>query len=149
MRKNGFTLIELMVVVIIIGILAGLTLPGILGSLPARRLKDARSQMVGDLNLARQMSMSRDQDYSLGVVNSTQYRVFIDKSSPRNGTYDAGDQIINTASLPRTISFASTVFSIGFNPSGIVNNSTINPLVLRNSKGMVDTIMIMQSGSIF
>jgi len=138
-----------MVVVVIIGILAGVTIPGITRNLPARRLKDARAQLVGDLNLARQMSMSRDRNYSLGVMNSTQYRVFIDNSTPKNGIYDSGDQIINTVKLPNTITFGSTAFTIGFNPSGMVNNATINPLIIRNTKGSVDTILVMQSGSIF
>jgi type IV fimbrial biogenesis protein FimT len=149
MKRNGFTLIELMVVVIIIGILGGLTVPSLVRNLPLRRLKDARAQMVGDLNLIRQLSMSRDLHYGLGVINSRQYRIFIDTSTPKNGTYDSGENIVKTTTLPASVSFNSTTFTIGFNPSGMVNNSSINPLIISLANGMVDTILIMQSGSIF
>ncbi|HAD82944.1 MAG: hypothetical protein A2509_11360 [Candidatus Edwardsbacteria bacterium RIFOXYD12_FULL_50_11] len=149
MKRNGFTLIELMVVIVVIGILAGLTVPGLVRNLPFRRIKDARAQLVGDLNLIRQMAMSRDIHYGLGVINSRQYRIFIDTSTPRNGAYDSGEAIIKTNTLPTSVSFNSTSFTIGFNPSGMVNNSSINPLIVSIANGTVDTILIMQSGSIF
>ncbi len=149
MKKNGFSLIELMTVIIIIGILVGLTVPSIVRNVPQRKQKDARSQLFGELHLIRQMAMGQDLFYCLDVINSTQYRVFVDNSLAPNGSYDSGERVLRTVRLPSGITFSNTTFTVGFRPTGVLINTSINALAIQNTAGARDTIYIMQSGSIF
>jgi prepilin-type N-terminal cleavage/methylation domain-containing protein len=58
-RANGFSLVEMLIVLVIIGILAGLTLPHIRGHTESVAIKAAAYQLVQDLSLARQKAVSQ------------------------------------------------------------------------------------------
>ena len=65
-RKNhGFTLIEALVVVTIIGILAALTVPAFTKMLERNRLKGAAEVVFNELQLARTESVKRNRDVEL------------------------------------------------------------------------------------
>jgi prepilin-type N-terminal cleavage/methylation domain-containing protein len=58
-RADGFTLVEMLIVLVIIAILAGLTLPHIRGHTESIAIKAAGYQLVQDLSLARQKAVSQ------------------------------------------------------------------------------------------
>lgn len=58
-RLRGFTLIELMVVVSLLALLAGLAAPGMQRLMAAQRLRSAGYDLVADLTLARSEALKR------------------------------------------------------------------------------------------
>lgn len=70
MRRKGFTLIELVVVMAIIAIVAGIILPRLDPFVPSRRLKGAARTLSGTITLA----------YGESIAKNKTYRLYLDPS---------------------------------------------------------------------
>jgi type II secretion system protein H len=76
MRKKGFTLIELVVVMAIMAIVAAVVLPRLDPFVPSRRLKSAARTLSGTITLAYGESIARNKTYRLYLDPSKDmYRV--------------------------------------------------------------------------
>ena len=58
-KESGFTIIELSIVLIIIGILAAISIPNLLGLYNYYQAKDAFSQLKSSINEAQRQAMRR------------------------------------------------------------------------------------------
>lgn len=87
-RQKGFTLIEAMVVVGVLGILTGLTVFSLSGVVRSARLSGQRFTLVRALDFARSRALAVGRDVYVLFVDVDQDRVAPDPRAPRMLVYD-------------------------------------------------------------
>lgn len=70
----GFTLIETMIIVVIIGVVAGLTIPSFMKYFQSQKLVGARSELLSDISYARSLAIARRTTFQI-VFTGTEYRI--------------------------------------------------------------------------
>lgn len=68
---RGFSLMELLIVMVMIGIAAVLTLPSLLGTLDANRITQSGEIVAGAFSLARQSAISRNREVEVRLITSS------------------------------------------------------------------------------
>lgn len=126
-REQGFTLIELMVVVAMLGVLATLAIPGFLNQ--AARSKQARAlKYVGTVNRAQQAFFVEHSRFA----TSTDELGFASENAPPDYTYtmtagSGGLELTSTHAMPTNPSlrgYAGVVFAT-VDPSGLARVDTV------------------------
>ncbi len=67
-KNHGFTLLETMIVIAIIGILSGIAIPAFIKWLPNNRLKGAAQDIYSDLQLAKMQAVSSNKDQTVEFI---------------------------------------------------------------------------------
>ena len=96
-RNAGFTLIETMIVVAIIGVIAGITIPAFGKYMRSQRVAGARAELISNIAYTK----------SLAIAKRTTFRIEFDAGEYR--IVRAGpDTIIRTKVAPVGITFSAT-----------------------------------------
>jgi type IV fimbrial biogenesis protein FimT len=144
MQKNeGFTTIELLLVVGLMAILMSIAALSYLSMRPAMRLNGASRQMMGDLMMARMKAVNENNDFKVIFIDSQQYQILDDDDG--DGTIDAGEWSTTKDiqdNYPGVTLSAST--DPTFFPRGSANNATITLSNMTGSK----TVSIGNTGSV-
>ena len=120
-RKRGFTLLELLVVLLIVGLLVALVPPLFSGAVPGAKLKAAVRDLAVTLRLARNQSITRD----------VETRVYLNLKSP---AYAIGKQVpralpagveLQVASVPGQSAVATTRHVVRFFSDGSSSGTLI------------------------
>ena len=134
MHKNsGYTLVEVLTVIGIIAIVAGIVLPNVVAWLPKYRLSSGAEEIQSTLQLARLSAIK--QNTSATVTFSTTTHTFlarIDGQTIKSGKMPAG---ISIDSITRPSS------RVEFDSRGLANGST-GDILVKNNLGGTKTITV-------
>lgn len=127
--QAGFTLLELMITVTIVGILSTIAFPSYKSIISSNRITAGTNQMVTALNLARSEAVKRGQYVVVrrtGTDWEGGWQVFVDSvrdTASKENVLDAGDTTLRTfSSLPGSLTLrGSTNFAdyVNYSPTGI------------------------------
>ncbi|OGW72673.1 MAG: hypothetical protein A2Y02_03005 [Omnitrophica bacterium GWA2_52_12] len=104
---RGFTLMEMVAVLFVLGLIAGLSLPNIYSAIQNFRLNSAARKMTADIRYAREMALSRHGTYGITVSADTNtYSIFSLSGSTKTVLTDSWRQLPLSVTLDGTSGYA-------------------------------------------
>ena len=158
MRKQaGFTLLEMLTVLAIVGIFVLIAIPALKGYNQSTGIRASAKQIAGDLWLARQKAITTSTPHSIRFESGeSSYTLFSDDGGGNpancaNGTLDSGETVIRTRRLSRECAFSDVNLdpanSVIFEPRGMLRTGTAGGYVtVSDSDSRSRTVEIMASG---
>ena len=128
-RTRGFTLIEFMVTVAIIGILALLAAPSFRGTLAGMNAKSVAIDLVNDLTLARAEALKRNQSVTLIRVGASWTNGWVMTTPTAVGVSPAGTIEISRRAAPDygvALTTSTNMATVIYQPSGRMADGTAN-----------------------
>jgi prepilin-type N-terminal cleavage/methylation domain-containing protein len=151
-NNHGFTLFELLTVVVMIGVLAALGIPSLLGMINASRVRDAQTQVQGIIRGAQRQALSQ------GITCRLQFNLTTNPVTINDTNTDPTVPPCLTATtlvLPRDVKIVTNLSgnrpTLAFNYKGRVNRS--GTIVFRSDRANIQRcldisqfIAMMRSG---
>lgn len=132
-HQQGYTLLELIVVVLIIGILSGIAIPNLLDWLHESRLQAAADTLMNHLRAARLLAIFTGKEHQLQITNrehGNYYQVVQDPNKSSEQVVKSIGRVILHKEFGEVMIKEPVSGTISFYPKGTSNNKTI---LLENS----------------
>jgi type IV fimbrial biogenesis protein FimT len=128
-NNKGFTLVELMVTLAVLGIMVGVAIPSVLAWMPAIYLKDTAFDLKGAMIRARSLAINEGWEYRV-LVNTTNSTYEIDRGNLVSGS-TAWTTVLGPHPLGNGVTVSATT-------AGIATDGG-EPVMVFTSQGSVDT----------
>ncbi len=141
-RQGGFSVIELMVVVMIMALILAATLPGVRRHTSSVTLVQASEGVAGTLKLARQRAVATALPVVV-VFNEDDGTYLLFEDADGDGVCDAGETQAGPYNLPGGLSFADINFDeddVVFSATGSADES--GDVVIVNSNNRAERIIV-------
>ena len=127
-HTGGFTMLEMMIVVVIIGLVAAMAAPTFFSATPRLRARIEARNLLNMVRLARSRAISEGNQYGVYIdINSRQYLVFKDTVNPPQMTYEIGDSIaVGPETIQADVVISGSTFTndcVVFKPTGGASQS--------------------------
>lgn len=126
---RGFTIIELITIMIIVLILLGVGIPTYIRWMPDMNLRSAIRNIKSDMELAKSTAIRENTSCALAfnTANPGSYTVFVDDGegggTANNLIQDGGEDSLKSVSMPKNVTMTGASFdtdaAVGFNSRGI------------------------------
>lgn len=151
MRQSGFTTIEMAIVVVLIGLLVGLSFPKIRQGLDKANVRSARVDITTFVALARNAGVRRGCTGVVHFAYGMQSRVWVTacpRYNPGAGTVDTIASIDNLENR-YSVSITSSADSLLFDPRGLsITGATAVVRFTGNVNSSTDSVVINQLGKV-
>lgn len=137
----GFTLLELMIVVAIIGITSTLAIPNLIAWQARYQLRQAVTEIASDLNLAKLVAMNRNRTATVTIQMAGS---LIQLSGTAGGL-----EIFRTATLmPRVNTLPGGTATVNFSSLGLSTSTAAQTIQIGNNVGQVYSVSVAPSGKV-
>ncbi len=159
MNRRGFTLIEMMVVLVIAGFMVLIALPNFRLWVSSQRLRSSASQIEGDLQVARMTAINRNAPVTVrfGTPSATEYIGFVDDGAgggtARDLQRNGGEELLFQRALEPQVTMAP---AFGAEPAVLFDGRGLRgsprsgsaQLTLRNEDGRQYLIAVTVVGDV-
>ena len=147
MRTRGFTFIEVLIVMVLIGIIAALGIPRIRDAIQKNNVHGARAALGTLVAKARGVAVQRGCKSAVHFTSGTAGTVWITACKVSNSALTDTVGTVEQLAARFSVTFTAGADSVTFMPNGVSPDNTLTVLRVASS-GITDSVMINQVGKV-